>query len=234
MRREGYELQVSKPRVIFKQGEDGTLQEPIEHLMIDVPEEYVGTVMERLGLRRAELQQMIPGTSGTRLEFYVPARGLIGFRSELLTATRGYGIMHHTYARYEAYKGDIPSRLQGVLVATEAGNSTSYAIAALEDRGTMFISPGTTVYAGMIVGEHARENDLAVNVCKEKHMSNVRSATKDESVRLKAPRLLSLEEALEYLSDDEYCEITPKSIRLRKKILDKSDREKANKLANRE
>ncbi len=234
MRREGYELQVSKPRVIFKQGQDGTLEEPIEHLMIDVPEEYVGTVMERLGLRRAELQQMIPGTSGTRLEFYVPARGLIGFRSELLTATRGYGIMHHTYARYEAYKGDIPSRLQGVLVATEAGNSTSYAIAALEDRGMMFISPGTTVYAGMIVGEHARENDLAVNVCKEKHMSNVRSATKDDSVRLKAPRLLSLEEALEYLSDDEYCEITPKSIRLRKKILDKSDREKANKLANRE
>ncbi len=229
MRREGFELQVSKPRVILKEDENGASLEPIEHLVIDVPEEYVGTVMDRLGMRRAELLHMAPGTSGTRLEFNVPARGLIGFRSELLTATRGYGIMHHTYIRHERYKGDIPGRTTGVLVATESGLTTGYAIASLEDRGTMFVTPGTMVYPGMVVGEHARDNDLAVNVCREKHMSNVRSATKDEAIRLKSPRILSLEEALEYLGDDEYCEITPKSIRLRKKILDKTERGRAEK-----
>lgn len=232
MRREGYEMQVSKPRVIFKRDENNKLLEPIEHVIIDVPEEHVGTVMERLGGRRGELVQMIQGTSSTRLEFHVPARGLIGFRSELLTATRGYGTMHHTFLHYEPYKGDISDRQSGVLVASEAGTSTAYAIASVEERGVLFITPGAQVYAGMIVGEHSRDNDLVVNVCREKHMSNVRSATKDDTSRLKAPRILSLEAALEYLADDEYCEVTPKTIRLRKKKLNKSERERAQKQSN--
>ncbi len=231
IRREGYELQVSKPRVIYRRGESGELLEPIEHLVIDVPEEYVGTVMERIGMRRGDLAQMVPGTSGTRLEFFVPARGLIGFRSELLTATRGYGAMHHTYNSHQPYKGDIEDRQSGVLIASETGVSTAYAIQSVEERGVLFITPGTEVYEGMVVGEHARDNDLVVNVCREKHMSNVRSATKEDTTRLKTPRLLSLEEALEYLADDEYCEITPKNIRLRKRVLRKGERERAQKLS---
>ncbi len=231
IRREGYELQVSKPRVIYRRDEFGELLEPIEHLVIDVPEEYVGTVMERIGMRRGDLSQMVPGTSGTRLEFFVPARGLIGFRSELLTATRGYGTMHHTYHSHQPHKGDIEDRQSGVLIASETGVATAYAIQSVEERGVLFIIPGTEVYEGMVVGEHARDNDLVVNVCREKHMSNVRSATKEDTTRLKTPRLLSLEEALEYLADDEYCEITPKSIRLRKKVLRKGERERAQKVA---
>lgn len=231
IRREGYELQVSKPRVIYKRDESGELLEPIEHLVIDVPEEYVGTVMERIGMRRGDLSQMVPGTSGTRLEFFVPARGLIGFRSELLTATRGYGTMHHTYHSHQPHKGTIEDRQTGVLIASETGVSTAYAIQSVEERGILFILPGTEVYEGMIVGEHARDNDLVVNVCREKHMSNVRSATKEDTSRLKTPRLMSLEEALEYLADDEYCEITPKSIRLRKKVLRKGERERSQKLS---
>ncbi len=229
MRREGYEMQVSKPRVIFRRDENNTLLEPIEHVVIDVPEEHVGTVMERLGGRRGELVQMVPGTSSTRLEFHVPARGLIGFRSELLTATRGYGTMHHTFLHYEPYKGEISDRKSGVLVASEAGTATAYAIASVEERGVLFITPGAEVYAGMVIGEHSRDNDLVVNVCREKHMSNVRSATKEDTSRLKSPRILSLEAALEYLADDEYCEVTPKAIRLRKKVLNKSERERAQK-----
>ncbi|PWI57722.1 translational GTPase TypA [Sulfoacidibacillus thermotolerans] len=229
MRREGYEMQVSKPRVIFKRDEKNGLLEPIEHVVIDVPEEHVGTVMERLGGRRGELVQMVPGTSSTRLEFHVPARGLIGFRSELLTATRGYGTMHHTFLHYEPYKGEISDRQSGVLVASEAGVATAYAIQSIEERGVLFITPGAEVYEGMIIGEHSRDNDLVVNVCREKHMSNVRSATKEDTSRLKAPRILSLEAALEYLADDEYCEVTPKTIRLRKKVLKKGEREKAQK-----
>ena len=229
MRREGYELQVSKPRVILREGEDGETLEPMEHLVVDVPEEYVGAVMERLGMRRAELVHMAPAVSGTRLEFHIPARGLIGFRSELLTATRGYGIMHHTYLRHEAHRGELPGRENGALIASEAGVVTAYALQGAEDRGVFFVVPGVEVYEGMVVGEHARELDLVVNVCKAKHMSNVRSATKEETARMKAPRRLSLEEALEQLADDEYCEITPKSVRLRKQILGKSRRERAQK-----
>ncbi len=229
MRREGYEMQVSKPRVIYRHAPDGTRLEPVEHVVVDVPEDHVGTVMEKMGTRRGDLLQMIPGTSGTRLEFYVPARGLIGFRSELLTATRGYGTMHHTFHEYQAFRGEIADRASGALIASETGVATSYAIASAEERGVLFITPGTDVYEGMIVGEHSRENDLVVNVCREKHVTNVRSATKDEGIRLKTPHTMSLEEALEYLADDEYCEVTPTNIRLRKKVLRKSEREKQQK-----
>ena len=231
MRREGYELQVSKPRVILRRDSEGNVLEPVEHVVVDVPEEHVGTVMESLGSRRGELVQIQNGVSSVRLEFHVPARGLIGFRSELLTATRGYGTMHHTFWQHEPYKGEIASRTNGVLIASEPGTSTAYAIQSIEERGVLFIAPGVEVYEGMIVGSHSRDNDLVVNACKEKHMSNVRSATKEETTRLKTPRLLSLEAAIEFLADDEYCEVTPKNIRLRKKILKKGEREKAQKQA---
>jgi GTP-binding protein len=232
MRREGYEMQVSKPQVILKRDETG-LMEPIELLVADVPSDAVGAVIEALGLRKGEMVSMEPSPSGdsTRLEFHVPTRGLIGFRSEFLTLTRGFGTMTHSFLEYGAWRGDVTTRRNGVLIASEGGAATTYAIQNLEDRGVMFITPGTTVYEGMIVGEHNRENDLTVNVTKAKHMSNVRSSTKEETVRLKAPRLLSLEQAITYIEDDELCEITPQSIRLRKRHLNKSDREKAAKMA---
>lgn len=229
MRREGYELQVSKPQVIIRE-EDGSKMEPVEHLVIDVPEEYMGAVMERLGARKAEMSNMINhGTGNVRIEFLIPARGLIGFRTEFLTETRGYGIMNHSFHSYQPYRGEIEGRRQGVLIANETGTATSYSIEGLEDRGVMFIIPGTEVYEGMIVGEHNRDNDLTVNVTKAKAMTNVRSATKEDTTRLKAPRIMSLEQSLEYLSDDEYCEVTPQSIRLRKKYLKKSDRDRYEK-----
>ena len=230
MRREGYELQVSKPSVIF-QRENGKLKEPIELMVADVPGDSVGAVIEALGYRKGEMVQLANAPSGdsTRLEFHVPSRGLIGFRTEFLTLTRGYGTMHHSFLHYGDFRGDVTTRRQGVLVANEPGTSTAYSIQNLEDRGIMFITPGTVVYEGMIVGEHTRENDLTVNVVKAKHMSNVRSATKDDTVRLKSPRLLSLEQAIAYIEDDELCEITPTSVRMRKEILNKSEREKAAK-----
>lgn len=232
MRREGYELQVSKPRVIFRRVE-GELEEPMERLVTDVPSDSVGAVIEALGYRKGEMVQLEPSMSGetTRLEFMVPARGLIGFRTEFLTMTRGYGTMHHSFDHYGAFKGEVTTRRQGVLVASEGGSATAYSIQNLEDRGIMFVTPGTVVYEGMIVGEHTRENDLTVNIVKAKHMSNVRSATKDDTVRLKAPRLLSMEQAITYIEDDELCEITPQSVRLRKHVLNKSDREKSQKRA---
>ncbi|MDP9728881.1 translational GTPase TypA [Alicyclobacillus tolerans] len=227
MRREGYELQVSKPRVILRE-QNGKIQEPIEHLVADVPSDAVGSVIEALGYRKGEMVHMLTSPSGesTRLEFHVPARGLIGFRTEFLTLTRGYGTMHHRFLQYDEWKGDVITRRQGVLVASESGTATAYSIQNLEDRGILFITPGTEVYEGMIVGEHTRENDLTVNVTKAKHMTNVRSATKEETVRLKAPRLLSLEQAMTYIEDDELCEITPQSVRLRKRYLNKSERDK--------
>lgn len=230
MRREGYELQVSKPRVILKR-EEGKIQEPIELLVADVPSDSVGAVIEALGYRKAEMVNMQSAPSGdsTKLEFRVPARGLIGFRTEFLTLTRGYGTMHHSFVEYADWKGDVVTRRQGVLVASESGTATAYSIQNLEDRGVLFVVPGAEIYEGMIVGEHTRENDLTVNVTKAKHMSNVRSATKDETVRLKAPRLLSLEQAITYIEDDELCEITPQTVRLRKRVLNKSEREKAAK-----
>ncbi|BCG60266.1 translational GTPase TypA [Paenibacillus sp. URB8-2] len=230
MRREGYEMQVSKPEVIVKEI-DGAKMEPLERLLIDVPEDSMGSVMESLGSRKAEMVNMINNGNGqVRLEFLIPARGLIGYNTHFLTLTRGYGVMNHAFDSYAPLiGGQVGGRHQGVLVSTETGTSTFYGMMGVEDRGTLFLEPGTDIYEGMIVGEHTRDNDIVVNICKEKALTNVRSATKDETVKLKTPVLFSLEQALEYLNDDEYCEITPKSVRLRKKILNKSERERAEK-----
>lgn len=230
MRREGYEMQVSKPEVIIKEI-DGEKMEPIERLIIDVPEENMGAVMESLGSRKAEMINMTNnGMGSVRLEFLIPARGLIGYRTHFLTLTRGYGVMNHAFEKYGPYLGaGVGGRHQGVLISTESGTSTLYGILSVEDRGILFLMPGTEVYEGMIVGEHTRDTDIVVNICKEKAVNNIRSATKEETVRMKTPRIFSLEAALEYLNDDEYCEITPKSIRLRKKLLNRGERERADK-----
>ncbi|MEY4480588.1 MAG: hypothetical protein RLZZ267_1266 [Bacillota bacterium] len=230
MRREGYELQVSKPEVIIKEV-DGQRMEPMEHLIIDVPEDSQGSVMESLGIRKAEMLNMVNhGNGNVRLEYLIPARGLIGYRTNFLTMTRGYGVMNHAFDSYAPMVGgDVGGRHQGVLVSSETGVSTTYGILSVEDRGMLFLHPGTEVYEGMIVGEHNRDNDIIVNICKEKALTNVRSASKDDTVKIKVPITFSLEAALEYLNDDEYCEITPSSIRLRKKILNKSERERAEK-----
>ncbi|MCM3133847.1 translational GTPase TypA [Paenibacillus polysaccharolyticus] len=230
MRREGYELQVSKPEVIIKEV-DGKKMEPVERLLIDIPEESMGSVMESLGARKAEMVNMINnGTGQVRLEFLIPARGLIGYSTNFLTLTRGYGVMNHAFDSYApVVSGQVGGRHQGVLISTETGTSTFYGMMGVEDRGTLFLEPGTEIYEGMIVGEHTRDNDIVVNICKEKQLTNVRSSGKDDTVKIKTPIIFSLEQALEYLNDDEYCEITPKSIRLRKKLLNKSERERAEK-----
>ncbi|WP_217587342.1 translational GTPase TypA [Lentibacillus saliphilus] len=232
MRREGYELQLSKPKVILREI-DGVLCEPVERVQVDVPEAYTGAVMETLGARKGEMLDMVnQGNGQVRLEFKVPSRGLIGYTTEFMSHTRGYGILNHTFDAYEPLvKGQVGGRRQGVLVSLEQGKASTYGIMQLEDRGVIFVDPGTEIYAGMIVGEHNRENDLTVNITKEKHLTNVRSATKDQTSTIKSTRKMSLEEALEYLDDDEYCEVTPESVRLRKKILNKSEREKAAKKA---
>ncbi|MFS0787160.1 translational GTPase TypA [Shouchella sp. 1P09AA] len=230
MRREGFELQVSKPEVIIRDI-DGVRSEPVERVQIDVPEEYQGAVMQSIGERKGELVNMTnTGTGQVRLDFLVPARGLIGYTTEFLTQTRGYGIINHSFDSYQPMvAGHVGGRRQGVLVSMETGKSTQYGIMGVEDRGTIFLDAGTEIYEGMIVGEHTRENDLTVNITKMKQQTNVRSATKDQTVTMKRPRILTLEEALEYLNDDEYCEMTPESIRLRKKILNKSEREREEK-----
>lgn len=230
MRREGFEMQVSKPEVIVRV-ENGVKMEPIERLLIDIPEDSMGSVMESLGTRKAEMVNMINhGNGQVRLEFLIPARGLIGYRTNFLTLTRGYGIMNHAFDSYGPLaSGQVGGRHQGVLVSSENGTSTLYGILSIEDRGILFVQPATEVYEGMIVGEHTRDNDIIVNICKEKQLTNVRSSGKDDTVKMKTPRIYSLEQALEYLNDDEYCEITPKSIRLRKKILNKNERERAEK-----
>ncbi len=230
MRREGYELQLSKPEVIIKEI-DGVKCEPMERVQVDVPEEYTGAVMESLGERKGEMLDMSnQGNGQVRIEFKVPSRGLLGYTTEFMSQTRGYGIINHTFEAFEpVIKGQVGGRREGVLVALENGKASTYGIMNLEDRGVIFITPGTEVYAGMIVGEHNRENDLTVNITKEKHLTNVRSATKDQTSTIRKTRDMSLEEALQYLSDDEYCEVTPESIRLRKKILNKNEREKAAK-----
>jgi GTP-binding protein len=226
MRREGYEFQVSRPEVIYREL-NGKRTEPIELAIIDVADEYVGVVIEKLGIRKGEMVNMIPGTDGyTRLEFKIPSRGLIGFRSEFLTDTRGTGIMNSSFYEYEYYKGDIPSRIRGSLVQMENGTATAYAMDSLQERGELFITPGTEVYTGMIVGANSRENDLDVNTCKAKKLTNVRAAGSDDAVRLAPPRDFSLEQALEYIADDELLEITPKNIRMRKKVLDKIERKR--------
>ncbi len=230
MRREGYELQVGKPEVIYKEI-NGQTCEPMEDLTIEVPQEYMGTVMESLGTRKAELSNMTEEAGYMRLEFLIPARGLIGFRSELLTNTKGNGIMNHVFHGYAPYKGDIPGRTRGSLVAFEQGETTAYGIFTLQDRGTMFISPNQPVYEGMIVGENNRELDMDINPCKKKNVSNMRTSSSDEAVRLVPPRILSLEQAIEYINIDELVEVTPENVRLRKAILDRTIRGRASKNA---
>ncbi len=230
MRREGYELQVSRPSVIYR-NVDGVLCEPFERVQIDTPEEYMGGVIESLGQRKAEMQDMINSGNGqVRLIFLAPARGLIGYSTEFMSITRGYGIMNHTFDSYlPVISGLVSGRRNGALVSIDQGKATTYSIMSIEERGTVYVEPGTEVYEGMIVGQNSRENDLGVNITKAKQMTNVRSANKDQTSVIKKPKILTLEESLEFLNDDEYCEVTPESIRLRKQILNKSEREKAAK-----
>ncbi|WP_316400553.1 translational GTPase TypA [Enterococcus faecium] len=230
MRREGYELQVSRPEVIEKEI-DVVKCEPFERVQIDTPEEYMGSVIESLSLRKGEMQDMVhTGNGQIRLTFLTPARGLIGYSTEFLSMTRGYGIMNHTFDQYlPMLPGQIGGRHQGALVSIDTGKATTYSIMSIEERGTVFVEPGTEVYEGMIIGENSRDNDLTVNITKAKQMTNVRSATKDQTSVIKKPKQLTLEESLEFLNDDEYCEVTPESIRLRKQILEKNAREKASK-----
>jgi GTP-binding protein len=216
MRREGLEFQVSRPEVIFRRTSDA-LYEPIEQVVIEVPEEWVGAVIENLSRRKAEMKNMAGHEGQSRLEFLVPSRGLIGFRGEFITQTKGTGLLHQNFHGYEPHKGELPERTRGALVAMEAGDAVPYSMFRLQDRGTFFIEPGTRVYPGMVVGENARTQDMPVNVCKTKQLTNVRAAGSDEAVRLEPPRLLSLDQAIEWLGDGEYLEVTPKSIRIRKK-----------------
>jgi len=223
MRREGFEFQVGKPAVIYKTI-NGERCEPMESLTVDVPQEFMGAVMESLGTRKAELVNMTEIAGYLRMEFIIPARGLISFRSEFLTSTKGNGIMHHVFQGYAPYKGDIQGRTRGALVAFEAGETTGYGIFNVQDRGVMFIVPGQPVYEGSIIGENTREMDMDVNPCKKKNVTNMRTSASDEALRLVAPRILSLEQALEYINKDELVEVTPKSIRLRKTVLDRTAR----------
>ncbi|MBO5321978.1 MAG: translational GTPase TypA [Clostridia bacterium] len=228
MRRQGYEFQVSPPEVIYKRDENGNLLEPIELLMIEVPEEYVGTVMERLGSRKAEIKNMGTRDGGTsHLEFLIPARGLLGYRSQFLTDTNGNGIMNHVFNSYEPYKGDIEQRSTGSIIVHETGESTGYGLFNTQSRGRLFIGPGVPVYEGMIVGENPKNDDIVCNVCKKKQMTNTRASGSDDALRLVPPSKLSLEQSLEFIKDDELVEITPNNIRLRKRILNKEERMKA-------
>ncbi|MCT4620675.1 MAG: translational GTPase TypA [Marinisporobacter sp.] len=227
MRREGYELSVSRPEVILRKV-DGVLCEPIEQATIEVPEEYVGTVIETLGQRKGEMTNMMTNVNGTvKLEFSIPARGLIGYRSQFMTDTRGNGILNHVFEGYAPYKGEIPTRTKGSLVAFETGTAVAYGLFNAQDRGALFIGPNTEVYEGMIVGENARAGDIVVNVCKRKQLTNVRASGSDDAIKLVPILPMSLEQALEFISEDELVEVTPESIRLRKKILNKEMRAKA-------
>ena len=225
MRREGYELGVSTPRVLFKEI-DGKLNEPIERLVIDVPENCVGPVMEKVGARKGELQEMAPVGSRMKLEFLIPARGLFGYKSEFLTDTKGEGIMSSVFDSYQPYKGDIPKRPTGSLVAFETGEAVTYGLFNAQERGELFITPGTQVYEGMVVGSSPKQEDLIVNVCKKKHLTNTRASGSDDALRLVPPRVLSLEDSLEFLAEDELLEVTPKNIRIRKKTLSNTQRAK--------
>jgi GTP-binding protein len=230
IRREGYELQVSRPEVILREI-DGKTCEPFEYLVIDVDDAYVGAVMEKLGQRKAELQNMkADGKGRTRLEFNIPARGLIGFRGQFLTDTRGTGIMHHNFLDYQTYRGEISAQVNGVLVAMETGTATSYSLDSIQDRGMLFVAPGDRAYQGMIIGERPKENDLVVNVTRAKKLGNQRSSTSEEAIRLTPPKIMTLEEALEFIADDELVEVTPKAIRLRKKILSDIDRRRSRRV----
>ena len=221
MRREGYEFAVSKAEVIYKEDERGKRLEPFEIAIIDVPDDFSGTVINMLSIRKGELSGMAPSNGGmTRLEFRIPSRGLIGFRGDFLTATKGNGIINTVFDGYDSYKGDMSYRQNGSLIAFEAGTSITYGLFNAQERGTLFIGAGVEVYAGMVVGETGRAEDIEVNVCKTKHLSNTRSSGADEALKLVPPKQLSLEQSLDFLDTDELLEITPKSLRIRKKILD--------------
>jgi len=235
MRREGFEFQVSRPRVITRTNENGQRLEPFEELAIDVPEEYLGTVIEKLGPRKAEMIEMKnPGQGLVRLLYKVPARGLFGFRSEFLTDTRGTGIMHHRFLEYGPWAGPLSGRSRGVLVSMENGTIIAFALFSLQERSTLFVAPGDAVYDGMLIGENARPGDMDVNPTKEKKLSNIRTKSTDENITLEPPRLLTLESALEYIEDDELIEITPLNIRLRKRLLNASDRKRTNRESKRD
>jgi GTP-binding protein len=227
LRREGYELAVSRPEVIYRDI-DGVMSEPFEEVQIDTPDEYTGGVIDSLSQRKGEMQNMESTDNGqTRLTFLAPSRGLIGYSTEFMSMTRGYGIMNHTFEQYgPVIKNWNPGRQKGTLVSMNAGKATTYAMMGIESRGTLLIDPGTDVYEGMIVGENSRENDITVNITKGKNLTNVRAAGSDDMARIKTPTHLSLEESLEFLNEDELCEVTPESVRLRKQILDSNSREK--------
>ena len=230
IRREGFELSVSRPRVVLTRDDNGELQEPIEEVVIDVDEEHSGIVVQKLSERRGDMMEMRPsGGNRQRIVFHVPTRGLLGYQGELLTDTRGTAVMNRLFHAYGPYKGEIPGRRNGVLISTDAGEAVAYALWNLEDRGPMMIEPGWKVYRGMIVGEHNRDNDLEVNVLKGKKLTNIRTTSKDEAVRLTPPLKMTLEKAMAYIGDDELVEVTPKSIRLRKKLLDPNDRKRDEK-----
>ena len=234
MRREGFELLVSRPKVIIKEI-DGVKCEPIERLVVNVPDDCVGNVIEKLGRRKAEMLNMEPAEDGhTKIEFKIPARGIIGYRTEFLTDTKGEGTMNHIFDSYEEYKGEVQSRVRGTIVAFENGKSITYGLYNAQDKGDLFIGPGVEVYEGMIVGLNSRGEDLAINVCKEKHLTNTRASGSDEALRLVPPIQMSLEKAIEFIQDDELVEVTPSSIRLRKKILNNKDRERAARAAMKE
>ncbi|MCL2060898.1 MAG: translational GTPase TypA, partial [Oscillospiraceae bacterium] len=224
MRREGYEFSVSKPAAVFRETESGLL-EPIELLITDAPDEATGVIIEKLGARKAEMVNMRKREGGyTRLEFEIPARGLIGFRSEFLTDTRGNGIMNHVFQGFGPYRGALAGRPRGALIAWENGEASAYGLNAAQERGVLFIAPGASVYEGMVVGECSRDGDMAINVCKKKHATNIRAAGSDDAVRLTPPRVMSLEQALEFIEDDELIEVTPKNMRIRKSILNTEQR----------
>jgi GTP-binding protein len=235
MRREGYEFQVSRPRVITKRGPNGESLEPYEELAIDVPEEFLGAVIEKLGPRRAEMIEMKnPGQGLVRLLYRIPARGLFGYRSEFLTDTRGTGIMHHRFLDYGPWAGTLAGRTRGTLVSMEGGTVVAFALANLSERSTLFVEPGTPVYEGMLVGENSRPGDMDVNPTREKKLTNMRSKASDENIQLEPPRELTLEGALEYIEDDELIEVTPQSIRLRKRFLSANDRKRMSRDAKKE
>ncbi|MCS6808070.1 MAG: translational GTPase TypA [Bacteroidota bacterium] len=231
MRREGYEFAVSKPEVLYRRDAEGKLQEPMEDVIVDVSQTHIGTVIELLGRRKAEMLNMTPAGDMVRAEFIVPSRGLIGFRTEFLTATRGEGILHHTFRGYDTFKGELAARSRGSLVSMETGVSTAYALEMVQERGILFIGPGVNVYEGMVVGEHAREGDLVVNPCRTKHLTNMRSSGSEGMIRLDTPRQMSLEQYIEFLADDELLEVTPQNIRIRKRFLSANERARMKKLA---
>ncbi|MFM2133203.1 MAG: hypothetical protein RL156_484, partial [Bacteroidota bacterium] len=231
MRREGYEFAVSKPEVLLKRDDSGQLLEPFEHVVVDCSETSIGGVIENLGRRRAEMTNMAPAGTGMRAEFIIPSRGLIGFRTDFMTLTRGDGLIHHNFTGYQPFKGEVSTRLRGTLVSMENGVATAYSLENAQERGVLFIEAGVPVYEGMVVGENAKESDLPVNVSKTKHLTNMRASGSDGIVRLAPPRLMSLEQFIEFIEDDELLEVTPLSLRIRKKILNTTERQRAQKRA---